>query len=106
MRPDCKIAGRTEEAGLPRRGVRAAFQPAEECAWIGRFDLRRPLEAHVLGRCRHAPAQAHLGEAWTAELERFDIPAVIVELDVATHVLKCAGRKRHRVDADPEPHRE
>ena len=107
LRADGEIAARAQQAGLRCAVSGAAFEPGEE-----RFADRSlrsapaPLKLMPVRRRRHAPAQAHLRETGRAEFERFDVPSVVVELDVAAHVLQRAGRERHRVDADAEPHRE
>src|SRR5205823_3588722 len=105
LRPDVEIARGTKESRLPWCRIRAALKPGQKRARIARLDLRRALEAHALRRCRHATAQPHLRKTGPAEFKRLDIPAVVIQLEVAAHVLQRAGGERHRVDTDAEPHR-
>jgi hypothetical protein len=97
---------RAQRPGLRLRAFAAALEPGEKCARIACLDLRRSLERHAFGGLRHAPAEAHLRETRRAKLQRLDLPLVAIEPQVSAHGLQRAGRERHRVDANPELHRE
>ncbi len=86
-------------------GPRSPSQPIS-ARGSAELDPGRAVEGDAAGRGGEPPAECHLGEAGHPQREILDIPTVALGSQVAAHPLQHRPGERHRLDADPEAHRD
>ena len=101
------VAAEAERTGGDGLRIRALGQPGHERARIAGLDPGRSLEPHPAGGGRpEVPAEAQLGQAGRAQLQRLDVQAVGPRGNIGADARKRRAAERHGFDPDAQRRRD